>query len=152
MIRSIDEVRLFHDKHEIRNIRKGNGLHYRKHITGKGLYGNGLYLGEGKIWDGVKNIAKKTGEFIVNNADNVKKVVDVVHHTAKAGIDIARDIDDLNRTKELRKSQEESLRSKTAKKSEPSKTTTSSKNNNEIFKNLRLQSESIKKGKGLFYN
>ena len=147
MIRPIDEVNFYHDKREIRNIRSGSGIKHRKHfITGDGLYGNGLYLGEGKIWDGVK----KVGKFVVDNADNAKKVVDVVHSTVKAGIDIAKDVHDLNRTKELRKSQEESLRSKSAKKS--AETTTTPKPNEAIFKNLRLQSESIKKGKRIFLN
>ena len=145
MIRSIDEVNFYHDKQEIRNVRRGSGLHNKKHLS-NGSHGNRQYLGNGPIWDGVK----KVGKFVVDNADNAKKVVDVVHHTVKAGIDIAKDVQDLNRTKELRKSQEESLRSKSAKKSAES--TTAPKSNDAIFKNLRLQSEAIKKGKGLFQN
>ena len=145
MIRSIDEVNFYHDKHDIRNIRSGSGLHNKKHLT-NGSHGNRQYLGNGPIWDGVK----KVGKFVVDNADNAKKVVDVVHSTVKAGIDIAKDVHDLNRTKELRKSQEESLRSKSAKKS--AETTTTPKPNEAIFKNLRLQSESIKKGKRIFLN
>ena len=161
MILPVNAVDYSLNKYDVRNLRNGSGIKNKKNKIGNGLYGNGLYgnglygngiYGEG-VWDNVKSGAKQVGNFVVDNADKIGKVVDVVHKTTKAGLDIARDVHDLKRTKELRKSQEASLRSKKA--STPSETTTSKidgDSNNEIFKKLRLQSQAIKKGKGLYLN
>ena len=156
MIRHINAPEYALNRSDIRNIRYGSGIkhrkaHKRETYHSDGLYGNGIY-GNG-LWDDVKSGAKKVGNFAVENADKIGKVVDVVHKTAKAGLDIAKDVQDLKRTKELRKSQEDSLRSKKA--SQASDTHTASTKNdtdNEVFKKLRLQSQAIKKGKGLFLN
>ena len=168
MIRSINALDYTVDRHDMRTIRHGAGIRYRKYKSGNGLYGNGIE-GEG-FFDSIKAGAQKVGNFvsgaksvaskakevgstILDNVDKVGKVVDVVHKTAKAGIDIAKDVNslkhqsNLHRIEELRKSQEDSLRSKkeSKKESKPS-------SDDEIFKKLRLQSQAIKKGKGLFLN
>jgi hypothetical protein len=149
MIRPSNALDYSVNKYDIRNIRYGSGVKSKKYKVGNGLYGNGLY-GNG-LWDSIKSGTKQVGNFVLDNADKIGKVVDVAHKTAKAGIDIARDVKDLHRTTELRKSQEESLRSK-KQSNPPSKDSKSDVTDNAVFRNLRLQSEAIKKGKGLYLN
>jgi hypothetical protein len=154
MIRPINIRDYTLNEYDIRNLRHGSGVKNKKNKIGNGLYGNGLYgnglfgngYGDG-VWDSVKSGTKELGNFVVNNADKIGKVVDVVHKTTKAGLDIAKDVNDLHRSKELRKSQEESLRAK-----KESTSDTKNASDDAIFKKLRLQSEAIKKGKGLYLN
>ncbi len=148
MIRAANANDYSLSKYDVINIRNGMGVRNKKYYNykaGNGLFGNGLY-GEG-TWDNIKSGAKQVGNFVLDNADKIGKVVDVAHKVAKTGIDIARDVKDLHRTAELRKSQEDSLRAK-----KDSKPASKNDSDNAIFKKLRLQSQAIKNGKGLYNN
>lgn len=127
MIRESDKLRYNRDEREIRQLQTGRGL-TRKQIH----EGNGFY-----------DTLATAGKWVSDNKETIGNVVDTVGKVVKTGIEIKKELEDLERVKALRRAQEESFRQPQSQVVTKEK---KDKSNDEVFSKLRLQAEQIKKG------
>jgi hypothetical protein len=130
MLNDRDALRYNRDEREIRQLQYGRGLTKKK-----------IHQGQG-----VLDVVGQAGRWVSDNKQVIGDVVDTVGKVVKTGIQVKKELEDLERVKALRKAQEASFRK------EPIE---SSHSKNDVFKSLRLQAEQIKKngnkkGEGLF--
>lgn len=124
MLRDSDRLKYNRDEREIRQLQ-----------TGRGLTRKQMHKGEG-----IGDVIASAGRWVSDNKKTIDNVVDTVGNVVKTGIQVKKELEDLERVKALRKAQEESFRQ--PKVNEVRKP----KSNDEVFNNLRLQAEQIKKG------
>jgi hypothetical protein len=166
ILRQRDLLKYNRDSHEIRNSQYGMGLTYRDTITGEGVwdkaksYANRAKdkimsakasalgaVGEKLGQEAGAKIGKKLGEKVgdkiistigdvaktgITHADKIKTGIDLIGTATKTGISIAKEAEDLNRSKKQTAAQE--------------------RLDDEFFRQLRQQSDEIKKGAGLKRN
>lgn len=131
LLKDGDRLHYNRDEREIRQLQVGRGLHRRQvNKNGEGLY----------------DAVASAGRWVSDNKKVINDVVDTVGTVVKTGIQVKKELEDLERVKALRKAQENSLRPISSNAMTPTSSTPVKKD--DVFSNLRLQAEQIKKGKG----